>query len=418
MGGVAAALREGDGTLVGAADPRRSGAVAARLSRPSRVPRVVSPPYARVSTRVGCHAVHPPGRDRRRRHRPRGRRRGPAGPRRGHCRRRGQASRRPTTTSAPAAGTPPARRCPTRVLGELRGHDAILLGAVGDPGVPSGVLERGLLLRLRFELDHYVNLRPARLYPGVDVAAGATPGRHRLRRRPRGHRGPVRRQRRRAARRAPRTRSPPRSASTRRSASSASCATRSAGPQARPRRHLTLVHKHNVLIHAGHLWRRTVERRRRRVPRGHDRLPARRRGDDLPGHGPGAVRRDRHRQPVRRHRHRPRRAITGGIGLAASGNINPDRHGARACSSRSTARPPTSPARAWPTRPPRSCRSRCCSSTSACDEAARGRAGRRRRPRRHAGAEYPRSHGRDRRRHRRPRRGLTPRAAARVAAAA
>src|SRR6187399_1655400 len=56
---------------------------------------------------------------------------------------------------------------PESVLGELRQHDAILLGAVGDPGVPSGVLERGLLLRLRFELDHYVNLRPVRLYPGV-----------------------------------------------------------------------------------------------------------------------------------------------------------------------------------------------------------------------------------------------------------
>ena len=53
------------------------------------------------------------------------------------------------------------------MLDELRGHDAILLGAVGDPSVPSGVLERGLLLRLRFELDHYVNLRPVRLYPGV-----------------------------------------------------------------------------------------------------------------------------------------------------------------------------------------------------------------------------------------------------------
>lgn len=56
---------------------------------------------------------------------------------------------------------------PDSVLQELRGHDAILLGAVGDPSVPSGVLERGLLLRLRFELDHYVNLRPSRLFPGV-----------------------------------------------------------------------------------------------------------------------------------------------------------------------------------------------------------------------------------------------------------
>src|SRR6202522_4840032 len=55
---------------------------------------------------------------------------------------------------------------PDAVLAEIRGHDAILLGAVGDPTVPSGVLERGLLLRLGFELDQYVNLRPARLYPG------------------------------------------------------------------------------------------------------------------------------------------------------------------------------------------------------------------------------------------------------------
>src|SRR4051794_20093739 len=56
---------------------------------------------------------------------------------------------------------------PDSVLDEIRGHDAILLGAVGDPSVPSGVLERGLLLRLRFSLDHHVNLRPVRLYPGV-----------------------------------------------------------------------------------------------------------------------------------------------------------------------------------------------------------------------------------------------------------
>src|SRR5919206_2623882 len=49
---------------------------------------------------------------------------------------------------------------PDSVLEEIRGHDAILLGAVGDPSVPSGVLERGLLLKLRFELDHHVNLRP------------------------------------------------------------------------------------------------------------------------------------------------------------------------------------------------------------------------------------------------------------------
>src|SRR6201987_3334370 len=56
---------------------------------------------------------------------------------------------------------------PESVLEEIRAHDVILLGAIGDPSVPSGVLERGLLLRLRFELDHYVNLRPVRLYPGT-----------------------------------------------------------------------------------------------------------------------------------------------------------------------------------------------------------------------------------------------------------
>ena len=64
---------------------------------------------------------------------------------------------------------------PDSVLEEIRTHDAILLGAVGDPSVPSGVLERGLLLRLRFELDHHVNLRPVKLYPGVSTPlAGKT----------------------------------------------------------------------------------------------------------------------------------------------------------------------------------------------------------------------------------------------------
>lgn len=61
-------------------------------------------------------------------------------------------------------------------LGRLAEHDAILLGAVGDPRVPPGVLEKGLLLRLRRELDLYINLRPARLLPGVraPLASGAS----------------------------------------------------------------------------------------------------------------------------------------------------------------------------------------------------------------------------------------------------
>ena len=58
---------------------------------------------------------------------------------------------------------------PDEDLERIRGYDAILLGAVGDPSVPPGVLERGLLLKLRFSLDHHVNLRPVKLYPGVNT---------------------------------------------------------------------------------------------------------------------------------------------------------------------------------------------------------------------------------------------------------
>jgi 3-isopropylmalate dehydrogenase len=64
---------------------------------------------------------------------------------------------------------------PEGVLDELRTHDAILLGAIGDPSVPSGVLERGLLLKTRFELDHHVNLRPSRLYDGVSSPLAGDP---------------------------------------------------------------------------------------------------------------------------------------------------------------------------------------------------------------------------------------------------
>jgi 3-isopropylmalate dehydrogenase len=61
---------------------------------------------------------------------------------------------------------------------ELRGFDAIYLGAVGTPDVPPGVIERGLLLKLRFAFDQYVNLRPVKLYPGVTTPiAGLTPDR-------------------------------------------------------------------------------------------------------------------------------------------------------------------------------------------------------------------------------------------------
>ncbi|HOX28546.1 MAG TPA: isocitrate/isopropylmalate family dehydrogenase, partial [bacterium] len=52
---------------------------------------------------------------------------------------------------------------------ELKKYDAIFLGAIGHPDVKPGVLEKGILLRLRFELDQYINLRPVKLYPGVET---------------------------------------------------------------------------------------------------------------------------------------------------------------------------------------------------------------------------------------------------------
>jgi 3-isopropylmalate dehydrogenase len=58
---------------------------------------------------------------------------------------------------------------PDSAVGELRKFDAILLGAIGHPDVPPGILEKGILLKARFELDQYINLRPVRLYPGVET---------------------------------------------------------------------------------------------------------------------------------------------------------------------------------------------------------------------------------------------------------
>jgi 3-isopropylmalate dehydrogenase len=57
---------------------------------------------------------------------------------------------------------------PDSAVDELRGFDAIFLGAIGHPDVAPGILEKGILLRLRFELDQYINLRPVKLYPNVD----------------------------------------------------------------------------------------------------------------------------------------------------------------------------------------------------------------------------------------------------------
>ncbi|MCX7591918.1 MAG: 3-isopropylmalate dehydrogenase [Kiritimatiellae bacterium] len=58
---------------------------------------------------------------------------------------------------------------PDSALEELKGFDAIYLGAIGHPAVKPGILEKGILLRIRFELDQYINLRPVKLYPGVET---------------------------------------------------------------------------------------------------------------------------------------------------------------------------------------------------------------------------------------------------------
>jgi 3-isopropylmalate dehydrogenase len=144
---------------------------------------------------------------------------------------------------------------PDSVLAELRGHDAILLGAVGDPSVPPGVLERGLLLRLRFELDHHVNLRPVRLFPGVvspvgDKAIDMVVVRE-------GTEGPY------VGNGGRFKAGTPHEVATEVSINTAygvERVVRDAFHRARARRrHLTLVHKTNVLVHAGGLWKRVTD---------------------------------------------------------------------------------------------------------------------------------------------------------------
>jgi 3-isopropylmalate dehydrogenase len=145
---------------------------------------------------------------------------------------------------------------PESVLTELQQHDVILLGAVGDP-VPSGILERGLLLRLRFELDHHVNLRPARLYPGVRGPLAGNPEIDMLVVRE-GTEGPY------VGTGGLLRKDTPHEIATEVSINTAfgvERVVRDAFGRAerRPRKHLTLVHKTNVLTYSGRLWSRLVE---------------------------------------------------------------------------------------------------------------------------------------------------------------
>jgi len=214
---------------------------------------------------------------------------------------------------------------PDSALEEIRGHDAILLGAVGDPTVPSGVLERGLLLRLRFELDHYVNLRPVRLYPGVATPlAGVRPESINMVVVREGTEGPY------AGAGGVLRRGTPAEVATQESLNTAFGVGRVVRyafglAQRRSRKHLTLVHKTNVLEYAGDLWQRTMAEAAKESgevavdychvdaatmflvtdPERFDVIVT----DNLFGDiltDLGA-------------------AVAGGIGLAASGNINPER---------------------------------------------------------------------------------------------
>ncbi|CAB4758205.1 unannotated protein [freshwater metagenome] len=144
---------------------------------------------------------------------------------------------------------------PDSVMADLAKADVILLGAVGDPTVPSGVLERGLLLKLRFAFDHYVNLRPAKLHAGVKsplvnsdsidfiVVREGTEGPYV------GAGGSL-------AEGTMNEIATEESLNTRRGAERV-IRDAFARAQARPRKKLTLVHKNNVLTRAGGLWTRT-----------------------------------------------------------------------------------------------------------------------------------------------------------------
>lgn len=142
-------------------------------------------------------------------------------------------------------------------LAALKEHDVILLGAIGDPTVPSGVLERGLLLRLRFELDQYINLRPSRLYPG-EVSPLREPGDIDFVVVREGTEGPYGGNGGSLRVGTPHELATEVSLNTRHGVERVVRYAFQAASK-RARKNVTLVHKHNVLVHAGHLWRRTVE---------------------------------------------------------------------------------------------------------------------------------------------------------------
>ncbi|EFL22985.1 3-isopropylmalate dehydrogenase [Streptomyces himastatinicus ATCC 53653] len=143
-------------------------------------------------------------------------------------------------------------------LESLKDHDAILLGAIGDPSVPSGVLERGLLLKLRFAFDHYVNLRPSKLFPNTATPLAGRPDIDFVVVRE-GTEGPY------VGNGGSLRTGTPAEVATEVSLNTAygvERVVRDAYERAnsRPRKKLTLVHKNNVLVHAGHLWKNIFDK--------------------------------------------------------------------------------------------------------------------------------------------------------------
>ncbi|MBD3011291.1 MULTISPECIES: 3-isopropylmalate dehydrogenase [unclassified Streptomyces] len=147
---------------------------------------------------------------------------------------------------------------PDADLESLKDHDAILLGAIGDPSVPSGVLERGLLLKLRFAFDHYVNLRPSKLFPNTPSPLAGRPDIDFVVVRE-GTEGPY------VGNGGSMRTGTPDEVATEVSLNTAHGVERVVRDayeraSARPRKKLTLVHKNNVLVHAGHLWKNIFDR--------------------------------------------------------------------------------------------------------------------------------------------------------------
>ncbi|MGW0560798.1 3-isopropylmalate dehydrogenase [Streptomyces sp. NPDC003016] len=153
---------------------------------------------------------------------------------------------------------------PDAELDSLKQHDAILLGAIGDPSVPSGVLERGLLLKLRFAFDHFINLRPSKLFPNTATPLAGRPEidfvvvREGTEGPYTGNGGSIRTG----------TEHEVATEVSLNTAYGVERVVRDAYERAdaRPRKKLTLVHKNNVLVYAGHMWKNIFDKVGREYP--------------------------------------------------------------------------------------------------------------------------------------------------------